>query len=695
MIDILAMLEAMREGAAPPMSFRYGQAPATLTLQRVRESGGDERGEATFVYQVDEAPIRVLLDCTHVAEWNLLTFRATLQATGTPNEAIRDVRVLDLRCHAGDDVKLRGWNGGWVYDRNPQRNNADTRWPAREFAIWDRDLAGEGEVSLEDLTGRSSTIYLPIWMLHGPEAGVWFGPEWSGSWRMTAGLAAEEASARVELPLLDFKMLQGEEIALPAVSMGTYAGDVWQGCVHLRRTIREEFLPDLAGQRPLPQAGYHVIGGSTPKFDPDGLAAEMRLAQSLGLENFVWASGWYRPPEGTKSPFQLEELQQWFPERTSKADYEIWAWWEQCGAFVPDETRFPDGLAEHAAEINRMGISLGLWFDPRVNRLTDEYARAEDVLLTYKASDGKDNVWTMGLIDLRTQAGRRYMFELLETFVVDYGADYLWHDLNVDPRQRYWDDVEEPHRRGLAELMHYNGMDEVYDAFHAAYPHVTIEWCGGGGSMIHLGTLRRAHTFFIADYNDLPGAAPEQLNTDRGRCYRTCLNWILPSVYLTNFLSIPTKAYEHTDRIGIHNFLPQMGSSLSYHQYVSEWSEGDLADADLAVRTFKHIRRFLDGDFWGLFGAPTDETGWDGWQFHDPQTATGVIFLFKMRDCTETKTSIAPRWLSDPAKVRFRQLIGSPALTPAGKGFDVTMAEQGALVMYEDTGAAAGQGGEA
>jgi len=270
---------------------------------------------------------------------------------------------------------------------------------------------------------------------------------------------------------------------------------------------------------------------------------------------------------------------------------------------------------------------LGLWYDPRLNVFTRTEKLWKDATTPYFHKDPADRTWDMGLIDMGRVSGRELMFELMERFVVEFGAKHLWHDLNVETRPRYWNRTEEEGRKGLKELFHYNGQDEVYDRFREKYPHVWIKWCGSGGSMLNLGIFRRVHSFRTAVF----------------------------------------------------------GSTCTFHHTVRYYSDRDRADITALVGIYKNLRKYLTGDYWSLFPAPVDQTGWDGWQYHDPDTGSGILLFFKRRDSEgETCNDTRLRWPENPADLRFSNIVGEAAVTVAADGgIHIEMPSKAALVRYE------------
>jgi hypothetical protein len=310
------------------------------------------------------------------------------------------------------------------------------------------------------------------------------------------------------------------------------------------------------------------------------------------------------------------------------------------------EERFGGDLPGFSKRIGEMGIRHGLWYDPRMGYKLPEYEENQDGLIPPTMRKPQDKGYSEGHFDMACQAGRKLLEDALERMVTEYGARYLWHDLNTAPRDNYWDEYEEPNRAGLTELFHYNASDEFYDRFLERHPDVWIMWCGGGGSMINLGVLRRCHSLWIADNNDYSTEEEKDANTDINRAYRTSLNWIMPSSYITNFLSAGM-LYQWRENIGTRDLLSLLGGCFTIHGPMVNLKTRDHADIARAVGLFKSVRHFFTKDFWSFFPPTQDRLGWDGWQFHDPETRSGILLFFKRRDCREDTREVELKWVRE------------------------------------------------
>ncbi len=671
-------LEAARTSIRLPFSLMIGQRPADFRFKRERPARNGIPG-GTLIFEEEQSPLTVLFEWEDIPEGPMLRFQWRLLARGDVEEPLHDFYFADLQVADSKTATLHGWNGGNVY--RDGRNAAFGVFPPHEFREWEHPLS-EKPITLEERHGKSSSTYLPLWIVEEAGKGFWIGPEWSGSWNMVADTDSGGLHFRIGLPCLHFQVRQAEEIPFPPVCLGTFSGDFRDGCVALRRAIREAIMPDIGGRTPVPPAEQNVIGGSRPELDREGLAREIALADSLGLENFVWAAAWYRPPTGLRSFLTDEEIAELFPGFPDRAAYELMSFWESSGPCVArDESRFGGDLLGFSRHLRERGMRHGLWYDPRFGYKLPEYEEKWDALIPPAFNKPQDKGYAEGHINMACREGRALMEETLNRLVEDYGAAYIWHDLNCSPRPEYWNSYESPNRRGLTELLHYNGSNEVYDRFLEKHPDVWIMWCGGGGSMIDLGVLRRCHSLFIADNNDYSASGSENANCDINRAYRTALNWILPSSYITNMLGA-AGAYDYRENIGTRDLLSLFGGCFTLHGLLARLKPADLAEIAHLVGVFKGVRHFFTKDFWSLFPQAEDREGWDGWQFHDPETRSGVLLLFKRRDCVKDKQSVRLKWLEN-AEPLFGNIVGEADIRRRDDVFEISLPGDCALLRYD------------
>ncbi len=671
-------------GELIPFAFTIGGAPAHIQKLRHRRVRADEGTTSVIHYDVYGYPLQLWLELRQ-GDKGRISWQLTMRAEREIHDLIEAVAPIDLPVPNG--TALRTINGGGIFgDPDAERGhmkNAPKGWykgpdygiyPPREFGMTDHDLTEP--IQLEELIeGRSSYKWLPIWFLHQAGSGLWFGPEWSGSW----ALHADAERCTMTLPRLRFRMHEGEEIVLPRISAGCYDGNVWDGCLHLRETIATCFTPKLNGEEALPQTVCHCLGGNIPDFDGDEKQSHCEKLAQLGIENLVFASCWYRNVQSFSH----------FPAEAGNAcrnpddERPNWTnWWETCGIYKPAKERFAEGYDKFLECLDENEIRLGLWYDPRVNSLLEEYNEAEDVLVPFRALQPGDRKWRMGLIDLGRREGRRYMLDLLDHFVDELGAGWVWHDLNVELCERYWDHAEAADRRGLMELRYMLGMQELYAEFLRRHPDVVIEWCASGGTMIDLGSLRFSHTFWISDCFCGPN---EKANwsTDIGIAYRSRLNWIFPASLMLNTSSAGAPPDAAGRRLYDEHLITQCGGAFGLGQGVWDYGQADVDATRHAIEVYKQIRHLLNKQYNGLFKpcpSPAADQ-WDGWEYYDAETGEGVIMLFRLNQCESTSCVIEPVGLGAGATCEI--LLGDATLKRSDDRLQVEMPDaRGVLIRY-------------
>ena len=367
-----------------------------------------------------------------------------------------------------------------------------------------------------------------------------------------------------------------------------------------------------------------------------------------------------------------------FPDLCRPDQPDSWGnWWENTGEHIPAADRFPAGIERFSTDLKQRGMVHGLWYDPRVSEYTEEATRTHDLTLPFtpRPNEKQAKAYSMRLIDLGRTDAQRYQVAELRKFIEDFGAEWIWHDLNVEIRERYFDRAEAPDRRGLMELRYHAGIEVVYDEIRRRFPQVRIEWCASGGNMINLGILRRCHALWVTDHDRPEFTDTGDAHSDVLRVFRTFLNWIMPAGLIMNspsyFAEVQGCAFSE------HDLVMQMGSAFGFAQYLMDWNDDNQAAAKQAVAVFKRIRQLLHRDFWGLFPQQVDRSGWDGWQYHDPETGDGVLLLFRGSQCQQEQQVIQPRWLG---QVQTEVLFGQAEVDPVS--WTIRMPGTAAVVAY-------------
>jgi alpha-galactosidase len=636
--DTTSWREAARRGTCLPFSFESGDAgPAQLEIIAVAEADGGLT--TTAEYQVRGQPLRVR--CVHRFDPAFYLVRLHIElVAGGETAIIRNIRILDLPVAmpaAQHPPVLHGVTGGF---RSP-------KFPPDALNWWEQPLAPGARFHLDsDGTGRSSNSQVPLWVLAGPESGLWFGPEWSGCWDLEAVREAETVRLGIGLPPFAFRMTAGETIRLPAVAFGPYRGDVDDGLNHVRKTILGHYLPLVDGVKPKPLVYRQGYNGHPSYETEETLYREVDRAAEVGCEVFCLDGGWNNPPER-------------------------WDWFQAVGRWE-DQRRFPKGLKTFGEYVKAKGMRFGLWLEPRAMPACALYQENKEAF--FPETD-------YGLIDLGNPQGRRVFLGVFEQFINDYGADWIWIDYNIDdPRRTCWDRLEAPDRRGLMELGFYQGWYECVGEIMRKYPHVWIESCASGGRIIDLAQLRYSHSIWICDHI---------FDDDHNRNLRGSANRFLPAACIQNsiFLNKTIAArppVPGTPLDGGHRFLTYFSGAFGFGQGLSFWRQEDLAEAARYAALYKQYRQYLEGDFYRLLPPPCDLSHWDGWQYDDPANDEGIMLFFRPNETWRWEIEVVPKRLSQPADYIFETVGGEMTVKVLADRIVVTSADKpaAAIIRY-------------
>lgn len=655
MIELDDLLSAIEAGDTVPFHFTIGGRPADCRLTSAREATGD----LLCTYHVDGHPLNVKLRCALDPEHDLLRYSCTLSAANDLTQPVDDVRLLNLTvAHEDEDVSttLRSITGGTV------RSYTGSVFPPTMFRTTDRRMRGHDIAEFSDATGRGSNEHMPLWFYYTPDGGFWFGPEWQGTWHMELYRLPEYTFAAVEMQFLRFTMREGEELTLPTMALGTFRGDIANGCNALRRAVSEVYQPDFRGQPPEPQVVYQMLGSYPRHGAGDGLRREAEVAAEMGAEAFVFASSWCydRVPPG-----------------------ESHRWWEKMGEYRPSEDVFPDGVRSFADFLRSKGMKLGLWIDPRVSMNTPEAERAEDLLLHFDPAFEEEarrrynplsyDINVQPLVDLSKPEGRAYLLETMERMVTEYGAEWIWYDLNTDPRPFFWQCNEEQDRRGLLELKYYQGMDQVMEEFLERHPDVWVEMCASGGRMINLGVLRYSHSLWITDY---VGSDPDVAADIRGGA-----NEILPANCVHQSLYLPPEVREGEAELPLRNVLAHFGGIFGISQNVLNWPEQTRQLVQCVAEHYNRLKGALAGDFYRLTPRPESRDAWEGWQFHDAETASGFVVLMRLSESTRDTQTVTLRGMPKDARPAIERLLGAAEMDANGTELSVRLTDTDCVLL--------------
>jgi alpha-galactosidase len=375
-------------------------------------------------------------------------------------------------------------------------------------------------------------------------------------------------------------------------------------------------------------------------FDEGSIRAEMQLAASMGIEQFVLDAGWWAHTDADDS-----------------SDFGLnWGNWEV------DLDRFPNGLGALTDYAHELGMRFGVWVEPeRVDLNTvDKPGLARESYLAkangqYDAGDSSH-----GLICLADSQAREWVLEKLTTFLDDVHPDYLKWDNNG-----WLNCTRTSHGHGTEDgnFQHMRGLNEVLDDLRDRYPDMDIENCASGGHRLSLESLAHTDVGWVADRSSPSTTVRHNLEG---------LASLFPPAYLFTFAmggeNEPLIGSEDADlRLLMRS---RMGGVLG-----GTWSAGTMGQDTVVgissqVALFKYIRPIMqegsavlpilvDGDIVSTDKQVTKypDTAWSGWDAIEhvlPRTGEAVILAFGSPD--------GPRNIPLPLTTKSGPMVPSSAL---------------------------------
>lgn len=330
-------------------------------------------------------------------------------------------------------------------------------------------------------------------------------------------------------------------------------------------------------------------------------------AAALGVERFVLDDGWFQRRDD-----DLRGLGDWWP----------------------DATKYPDGLAPLVNHVTGLGMEFGLWVEPEmVNPDSDLYREHPDWVLQIA---GRPHITARNqlVLDMARPEVGAYLFEKIGHVLQDLPISYLKWDHNRDLTAA----GQAPRFR--AQVL---GAYGLMARLRAAFPHVEIEACAGGGGRIDAGIVRHTHRFWTSDCID----AVARVGIQRG-----FLQFMPPELMGSHVGTSPAHSTGRGQSMAFRAGVALPGH-FGVELDVRQLSVAEKAELAAAIVRYKALRGQLhQGRVW--LGEAEDGLVW---QAHG--AADDLLLLL---------TRVAPASLRYPAPVRVPMLDPARRYRVEGEG---------------------------
>jgi alpha-galactosidase len=487
--------------------------------------------------------------------------------------------------------------------------------------------------------GRSCDSAFPYYRLRFKDWGLTLAIGWPAQWSVCFAGVTNGAHVQAGQEKTHLRLMPGETIRTPRMTVLTWAGDESRAVNLWRRWYLAHILPRPDGRpmRPLLACAATDEGEEFTSATEDNQIRYIDAFRQRGIHPDVWwiDAGWYPcdPADNTPSSAKM-------PDWCSK-------WWN-TGNWQPDPKRFPRGLKPISDRAAQGGADLLLWFEPeRVwpgSRLDNEHpewllkiAAQGEPWMSWKTYDN-------ALLNLGHPACRQWLTDHVCKLIQDNGVRIYRQDHNFPPLQ-HWRQNEAPDRQGMNENLHVQGYLQYWDDLLARNPGLWIDSCASGGRRNDLETMRRSVPLHYTDHGY--GDAPVKL-----AFHRTLYEWIPYFKEFTLAWDLKGNArFDHqVDSYSFHcGMAPMLFATLDIRR--------DDYDFELAQKMIAIWRRaaglMLHGDYYPLTPFHRSAEKWVVRQFDCPERGRGLIQGIRLPASEGETLTVHPRGIRSGVVYRF------------------------------------------
>lgn len=525
---------------------------------------------------------------------NAVEWQVRLRAPDRDNSPVfEDVRSADFVVTFPDDAAVTlHWSKG-SHDR-------PTDFQPRA------EVLRKGETTaLESFGGRSSDGVMPYFNLASQGGGLIVAVGWTGDWKASfESLGGGKVRVTAGLKRSHFKLLPGEQVRLPSVSVMGYQGDWLDGQNQFRRLMLKEFSPtnhSLMKLLPVAASVHGMIGfNETTEEKLAALANGLKRAK-LPLDTFWLDAGWNTGG---------------FPKAQGNPE--------------ADPVRFPHGLAPVGEAARKAGMRFLAWFEPeRVMRgtwLDREHPQwllrpsGTPPKLRYHENDG------FRLVDFGNPEARKYVLENISDVIRKADIAIYRQDFNLYPAF-FWHTDEAPDRIGLREIRHITGLYDFLDELARQHPDLILDNCASGGRRLDFEMMRRSVALWRSDSCWGIAAFPRNVQA--------------MTHGLSLWLPLHGLGAAATDKIALRS---GMGGCATFAVNYGDPTAVEALREHLD--RYLKVRRLFTQDYYPLTPWRVDPALPLAFQFHDPSSGEGIVQFFSGPNATERKEQLKLRGLS-------------------------------------------------
>ncbi len=489
--------------------------------------------------------------------------------------------------------------------------------------------------------GRSSDRMMPFFDVTAGGEGYMAAIGWTGDWQAEFTRAAGGIHIKTGLQSTHFYLKPGERLRTSSILLMKYGANEDKHN-KLRRLIKQHFSHVSHTNATREGLMAFELWGGLPSEEMKKRIDRL-MAHEIHFADIWIDAGWYG--NCTKC------------DETFSGD-----WSQKTGDWYPNPRVHPGGLADVAAHAREAGAGMMLWIEPERAVEGTEMTLAHPTWFMTRPGDRSL------ILNLGNEEAWQYVYDLVAGYVKKLGFTCFRQDSNADLTD-YFANADEEDRRGITEIKHIMGLYRLWDALTTKFPHLLIDNCASGGRRIDIEALRRTVLFFRSDYQCNFNANPEVLQVHNAN-----LSCYLPYSGCTS----KTK----NDTYAIRSSYSASWGGAFYNAVFQEMDEGDMAWVKQITEEYRRIRHYFSMDFYNHGSAVFDVTSWAVWQYHDPDTQSGILMAFRRSESPFDTVGISLRGLSEGKQYRFTSLDDGAAFD-GGAQMQIVLKEKRSCVIFE------------
>ena len=520
---------------------------------------------------------------------------------------------------------------------------------------WENDKASATEYSLnyeyldkapmktkrfQNIGARSSEGMMPFFDVTAGGAGYICAIGWSGGWKTE--FSREDAGVRMKsgLQKAEFYLEPGESLRTTATLVMKYSAseDKYN---KFRALIRDHYSHVACYGREREGLLACELWGGLPSAE---MKKRLRELNSHGV-NFedIWIdAGWYG-------------------ECTKCDDAFSGDWWSHTGDWSVNRRVHPEELSDVAECAAEGDAHLMLWFEPeRAVCTTKIFREHPEWFLKVEGA-------STAILDYGNAEAREHAVDTISYYVEKLGLSCYRQDFNCQPNV-FFDANDKEGRIGISEIKHILGMYRMWDELHRKYPTLLIDNCASGGRRFDIETLKRSIPFFRSDYQCNFNENPDVIQAHNSGA----------ALYMP-YLGCTTKT--KSDTYAARSAYASSFGGAFYNAIFQSMDEDDFAWAKKTIDEYRSIRRYMSKNFYNHASVSLDDTSWCVWQYHDPDTDSGIVMAFRREKSPFDFLKIGLKGLSQ-GKYEARNL-DSGERVEINSELSITLPDKRTSVIYE------------